>query len=373
MLIVLLVSILIAWMIINFIFTRYWDKGISASAKFKDTYIYKGDSSALIETIVNDKHLPIPGIAIRLAISRYLEFTKESKKNSSVSDQTYKKDIFSFLNRQKIIRTLTFKGTKRGVYKINSLDVFAYNYFYKETSYITFPENSTMYVYPAQIDVSRINFICKDISGLILSLDRLHPDPFEFSGIREYTPNDPINKVNWKASARSNTLMVNQFDSTTNIDLIILLDIEDSKILRHDNLVEENISIASSLTGHLCKMKMPAKVLSNGTDFDTDRYLDWTMPVGCNDISYLNQKLSLISSEKIEYEFTDFLDEILNKNITNSIFTVVSHNYSDEIIDKIKKLTLLNNWVLWIITMDSGKKNHTLNIPNVKIINWEVS
>ena len=100
------------------------------------------------------------------------------------------------------IEELGIEGRTIGVAPVGC-SVFAYNYFYKETSYITFPENSTMYVYPAQIDVSRINFICKDISGLILSLDRLHPDPFEFSGIREYTPNDPINKVNWKARVSS--------------------------------------------------------------------------------------------------------------------------------------------------------------------------
>ena len=49
--------------------------------------------------------------------------------------------------------------------------------------------------------------------GSITSRQFLYEDPFEFRGIRDYTITDPMNKINWKASARSGNLMVNLHDS----------------------------------------------------------------------------------------------------------------------------------------------------------------
>ena len=67
-----------------------------------------------------------------------------------------------------------------------------------------------MYVYPRQVDTARIQMICRAVSGMVLSRNRLYEDPFEFSGIRDYRKEDPMNRINWKSSARMGDLMVNQ-------------------------------------------------------------------------------------------------------------------------------------------------------------------
>ena len=46
----------------------------------------------------------------------------------------------------------------------------------------------------------------------------------EFFGLREYLPSDPLKEVNWKASARSTGLVVNQREKETLADVTILLD-----------------------------------------------------------------------------------------------------------------------------------------------------
>lgn len=162
-----------------------------------------------------------------------------------------------------------------------------------------------MYVFPEQINTSRISLVCKEISGMLLSQQKLQPDPFEFSGIRDYCKTDPINHINWKASARMGNLMVNQFDSTTSISPIIILDIEDSQILKHENLVEKNISITSSLAG-------------------------------------------------------------------NKIYIILSHNYNDNFLKQLQKLTKNNSSVLWIVPRDSFSSEVRINYPNIRVLNWEV-
>ena len=63
---------------------------------------------------------------------------------------------------------------------------------------------------------------------MVLTQNRMYPDPFEFSGIRDYQRTDPMKHINWKASASAGRLMVNQHDSTTSAEVTVFLDVEDT-------------------------------------------------------------------------------------------------------------------------------------------------
>jgi len=47
------------------------------------------------------------------------------------------------------------------------------------------------------------------------------PDPFMPAGVRDYTSGDPLNKINWKASAKSGKLVVQRNDFTSDSNLIV--------------------------------------------------------------------------------------------------------------------------------------------------------
>ena len=142
-----------------------------------------------------------------------------------------------------------------------------------------------MYVYPRQVDTARIQMICRAVSGMVLSRNRLYEDPFEFSGIRDYRKEDPMNRINWKSSARMGDLMVNQFDATTSVEVTVLLDIEDANILREEAQVEESIRITSSLAARMVKNKMNLWVKSNAKDEETGEELRVHLAAGAGKTS----------------------------------------------------------------------------------------
>ncbi|MDX1610786.1 MAG: DUF58 domain-containing protein [Candidatus Thermoplasmatota archaeon] len=49
-------------------------------------------------------------------------------------------------------------------------------------------------------------------------------DGFDFYGLREYVPGDVYRAINWKASAKTGDLMVNQFERTTSTEITFLID-----------------------------------------------------------------------------------------------------------------------------------------------------
>ena len=73
-----------------------------------------------------------------------------------------------------------------------------------------------------------------------------------------------MNQINWKASAKGQGLLVNQFDSTTNIQVKLILDTEDTGMIRRDKQNEEGIRIAASLALRLAGRGMDVTVAGNG-------------------------------------------------------------------------------------------------------------
>jgi uncharacterized protein (DUF58 family) len=77
----------------------------------------------------------------------------------------------------------------------------------------------------------------------------------EFHSIREYTTTDPYNTINWKATARANKLLVNQFEAESVTDVMMILD---SRLVARvgtikDNPAERGVRLTASLSTELLK------------------------------------------------------------------------------------------------------------------------
>lgn len=75
----------------------------------------------------------------------------------------------------------------------------------------------------------------------------------EFHSIRDYTTTDPFNTINWKATARTRTLLVNQFEAESVTDVMFLLD---ARMVTRvgsmvDNPLERSIRFIASIASGL--------------------------------------------------------------------------------------------------------------------------
>lgn len=129
-----------------------------------------------------------------------------------------------------------------------------------------FPQETEFYVLPAHISASHIRIPYSKIMGLLVSRRRVYDDPFEFAGIRDYRRSDPMKYINWKASARGGTLLVNQHDSTLSQKVTVLLDCTGIGSAVTDALNETAISIAAELAERMLADGISVSVISNGID-----------------------------------------------------------------------------------------------------------
>ena len=373
MLFILLISVAFAWYAQSFLFQKCWSKHLTVKLNFQDSYIYEGESSSLRETVINDKLLPLPALCIRFAMSRHLVFRNEAIQNSNISDQTYRNDVFSLLFHQQITRNLPFVAKHRGYYSITETTLTATDYFYSIDQLKTINQDTGIYIFPAQINTNCLNIICRTISGMILTQNRLHPDPFEFSGIREYRREDPMNRINWKASARTGNLMVNQHDATTNIDLKILFDLEDKYIIKYPELLEETIRIVSSLAARLLSVKMPVTIIGNINHPITKTSFYEYLPAGGGKMMELNQKLAQIDVQQLAFSAVELLENETQHTSGNYTYVFVSKNQQPEIIEQLRHLISYGNQILWILPVTCHDENIHYNIPSLQLFQWEVT
>lgn len=128
--------------------------------------------------------------------------------------------------------------------------------------------------------------------GLLVSRRRVYDDPFEFAGIRDYRHSDPMKYINWKASARGGTLLVNQHDSTLSQKVTVLLDCTGIGSAVTDALNETAISIAAELAERMLADGISVSVISNGIDTVDGKMLSTGELTGRNTALYLRRRLA---------------------------------------------------------------------------------
>ena len=262
MIIILLLGILAVSALWEICYKHRWSKEITVKLWFETDAVYAGQQTRLYEVIENRKVMPVPVLEVGFHTRKELVFVDVD--NTNVSDYCYKRDVFSVLGRQKITRELPVRCTKRGKYIASDADIMTHTLLFRRRYSKGIGTEAVLYVYPKMTQVSEIMTVCESMLGTLQCAKRLYEDPFAFRSIRDYTMDDPMKSINWKASARTGALMVNTFDSVRSQKAMIFLDVEDRGILRYEDLVEESIALAATLMRRLLRQHIEVGFVYNG-------------------------------------------------------------------------------------------------------------
>lgn len=262
MIIILLLGILAVSALWEICYKHRWSKEITVKLWFETDAVYAGQQTRLYEVIENRKAMLVPVLEVGFHTRKELVFVDVD--NTNVSDYCYKRDVFSVLGRQKITRELPVRCTKRGKYIASDADIMTHTLLFRRRYSEGIGTEAVLYVYPKMTQVSEIMTVCESMLGTLQCAKRLYEDPFAFRSIRDYTMDDPMKSINWKASARTGALMVNTFDSVRSQKAMIFLDVEDRGILRYEDLVEESIALAATLMRRLLRQHIEVGFVYNG-------------------------------------------------------------------------------------------------------------
>ncbi|MGN1163451.1 MAG: DUF58 domain-containing protein [Candidatus Ornithospirochaeta sp.] len=238
------------------LFSRLWGRGIDVSVRFSSAAIREGEGVDVEERSENRNHFPFVSMTLFWSLDRLYSPYRRGASSFSVSS------TFHFPRRSVIRCTTSIEGLERGVYTISGGEISSTDLFSIDEYSLGIYSDSILHVYPSRKKMFGRSFAYRGYLGNVLSKERGLEDPFEVKSIRPYLPTDPMRNVNWKATARTGSMKVNQYEWTTEESVMVVLDLYGGS----DVEKEELIRYVSSFSALILARGTSISLVTNGRD-----------------------------------------------------------------------------------------------------------
>jgi uncharacterized protein (DUF58 family) len=376
----MIIGAAVVYLLLRKYYLNNWNKKLDVKVKFSVSDAVCNDTFELIEEVTNEKKIPLPFVHLKFQASTSLIF-KDGNENARISDATYRDDVFSLLMNQRITRRIPVTCAQRGVYRLGDLEMVFTGLFMNDVSVRRSKSLASVTIYPDPYSIEDVNVLYSRVLGLAERNSLINPDPFAFRQIREYDTSDPMNTINWKASARTGSLMVNQYNETTCQEVYILLNLEPEGMLVYERLSEASISIAAGLCETLLSSGISVGILSNGVDYETKQPVVVYPQSEPEHIKDINTALARVDLKEGQESFVNLLEsrtDHFNKSIfetsdgKGAMYVVISQNTRDEVQVAVNSLLDRDSQSVFIATHFRDKEV-VLEQFTGEVIDWEVS
>lgn len=352
------------------LYARRWSQGLHAAVTFQEHPAVEGETAILTETIINRKWLPLITLQVKFSVSKHLRF--QQKENTVSTDRNYRNDIFSISGYEKITRTLPFVCNRRGYYQIKEIDLISFDLFFDDKQLLEAPQDTALYVYPSAVSPAAFDVPFCKLMGTVLSRRSTYEDPFEFRGIRPYDIHDPVKDINWKASARTGGLKVNQHNYTASQKVTILLNLYSDSNWKYEKLYEESIRIAAAFSNGCIAKGIPVSLISNGTDCISREPVHIHSGSGESHRITILKSLARIDERTDADEFAPFIIRELESADPSSVYVLISRIQTQNLLHSYSSLCAVSPGSLWIVPLHPDMNLRNDLCPNAEIIKWEV-
>lgn len=336
------------------LFKAKWDEGLDVKVKFDKETLNIGETGILIETIENAKKLPLPLIEVKYSISKDLQF--ENSDGTTLTDKYHRNDGYSLLSYEKAVGSLSFVALKRGLYQIKDVNVTSRDLFFMGRFSMKLPQSAEVYVYPRRIKNSKNDRLFNQIIGEFTNASSLYEDQFIFRGLRDYQPGDTLNRINQKATARHDSLLVNTYEKTSekNVKLVLLL--EDKSLVYPRLLNEYAIELTSYLADKFLKRGISVSFETNALYQDGMDVESVGNGATRKHFNVINKQLAKINGHSGKDGIKRFFEENKQGFNLNETLLVVSPFYREELLVALDTLTKKGFRVIQLCPYKSGEQ-----------------
>lgn len=120
----------------------------------------------------------------------------------------------------------TLEPKERGEYNFGSLNIYASSPLGFISKRFRFQKDANLASYPSFVHLRKYELMALQSEFLMGGIKKIRKlgHTMEFEQIKEYVPGDDIRTINWKATSKTNRLMVNQFQDEKSQRIFMLID-----------------------------------------------------------------------------------------------------------------------------------------------------
>ena len=242
---------------------------------------FPGERMAVTLRLINDKALPVPWIEVKDAFPEHMLENEEHLGPASFPNYILLGRSTHLSWYERINWPLEFNAPARGFYRLGPARLSAGDLFGLFPSERDERSRDGLIIYPRVYAMPELGLPSRRPFGDRKGRERIFEDPSRIAGSREYRPGDPMKRIDWKGTARHQTLMSRIYEPSSTHHLLIALNVH---TLAHTwegyipELLERLLSTAGSVAKYGIDAGYAVGLAANGSFPDSDRPL--RVPVG---------------------------------------------------------------------------------------------
>jgi uncharacterized repeat protein (TIGR01451 family) len=256
--------VLLALMLLSRFLARSWIGGMAAARTVGRLTAEVGDRVEVSVTVRNEGRLPAPWVLLedqlpRRALDRRYPRLKVRGKRLRIA-------MVSGGGEATLDYSLECLG--RGYYQIGPVVLESGDLFGLHRRFRVAAEPAFLLVYPKLVPLLGYELESRRPIGDVRMTHRLYEDPTRISGVRPYEAGDPLNRVHWRATARTGALHCKVYEPSTLSGATILIDFHQSGYHARGEPYRSDLAAtaAASLANAVHLLGQQIGLVSNGRD-----------------------------------------------------------------------------------------------------------
>jgi uncharacterized repeat protein (TIGR01451 family) len=256
--------VLLGLLVISRLLARNWIGGLTARRRCNQLTAEIGDTVRVTVTVANESWLPVPWVLLEDLLPRQVVASPIPR--LIVKGKRMRICMLGVRGETKLPYELHMK--MRGYYQIGPVVMEGGDLFGLHRRYRVETEPIFVLVYPRAVPLPGYDLASRRPIGEVRLTHRLYEDPTRIAGVRPYQFGDPLNRVHWRATARTGSFHSKIYEPSTIAGLTILLDFHQAGYHAQGEPFRSELAVtaAASLAQAVYELGQQVGLITNGRD-----------------------------------------------------------------------------------------------------------
>jgi uncharacterized protein (DUF58 family) len=361
----LITAILTAHLLLSKVFDRNVVKNLHINNDKQTIRMFPEEESDLTITLKNNMHLPLVHGELTFRIGHQLAVKNQMIDEASEMASTV--SIPASLSRKKQVElTIPVKALSRGTVRITRLSYQYMHYFgfYRDAIHFSEPFQKEFIIYPALKKVEGIQSVFHYHPGSA----RLRHSPFEDTqdiiGTRDYISSDSFQRINWKASARSQQLQTNVYQRVADRSFVFLVNLQTGLKAGAGERIEDLISYTAYLCHTAREEDQPYELIVNLLHTGNTPYLHQHAGDGHHHLAKSLELLARIPKHALIQQFNVVLYHMVKTQKLSKTILLLGDIPKDAL-HLLQQLRALGHHLFYVEEIEGTAKIRTLELEKI--------
>jgi uncharacterized protein (DUF58 family) len=256
--------VLLGVMLVSRFLAREWIENITAERDCSRLTAQIGEKVGVAVTIKNSGKLPIPWLIVEDSVSKEALIQRPPR----ISLDGRRMNIMQLGPGGQKLLLYQVNFLMRGYYQFGPLLLESGDLFGLHRRFRVETKPHFVLVFPKVVPLQGYDLASRRPIGEVRLTHRLFEDPTRISGIRGYQPGDPLNRVHWRATARTGVLQCKMYEPSCIAGMTLLLDFHKASFPAQGEPQRSELAVtaAASLANAVYQMGQQIGFITNGRD-----------------------------------------------------------------------------------------------------------